>query len=109
MKFKVKRLDMYTGYPLIAVLNKKDSDLMDVYSLDRIKIKKGKKQVLATLDTTESGSFVKSGEIGIFSETFEQLNVKEGSTVHINLEKRPTSSWHDNKTLAPVFFKARQT
>mgnify|MGYP002640428027 FL=1 len=91
MKYKIKRLDMYTGYPLIAVLNSKDADLMDLYSLDKIRIKKDKKHVIATLDTTNSEQFVKRGEIGIFSEAFSELNVREGSEVHIYLEKKPES------------------
>jgi AMP phosphorylase len=91
MKLKVKRLDMITGYPLIAVLNKKDADLMDLYSLDRVRIKKNRKQVLATLDTTNSEKLVKQGEVGIFSETFTELKVREGSKVHIYLEKKPKS------------------
>ncbi|MBT4540405.1 AMP phosphorylase [Candidatus Woesearchaeota archaeon] len=91
MEYKIKRLDMYTGYPLIAVLNKKDADLMDLYSLDRVRIKKGRKQINATLDTTNSDKFVKQGEVGMFSEGFQELGVKKGSKVHIYLEKKPKS------------------
>jgi len=97
MKFKVKKLDMHTGYPFIAVLNKKDADLMDIYSLDRISIKRDHRQVIATLDTTEE--LVKRGEIGIFSETFEHLGVKKGAHVHVCLEEKPKSVEYIKKKL----------
>ncbi len=91
MEYKVKKLDMFTGYPLIAVLNKKDADLMDIYPLDKVRIRSGKTNVIATLDTTRSEKLVKRGQIGIFSEGFKELGAKPCSTVHLYLEKKPTS------------------
>ncbi|MFH1440004.1 MAG: AMP phosphorylase [Candidatus Woesearchaeota archaeon] len=99
MKFKIKRLDMFTGYPLIGVLNKKDADLIDVYSMDRIRIKKGNKNIIATLDTTESKEMTNIGEIGMFSEAFDKLRCKEGSIVHLYVEKKPESVRYIKKKL----------
>jgi len=38
MKFKVKDINLSTGGPFVAVLNRQDAQDLDVYALDRIKI-----------------------------------------------------------------------
>ncbi len=43
MKLKVKDMDIATGGVLVAILNEKDALKLDLHALDRIKIKKGKK------------------------------------------------------------------
>jgi AMP phosphorylase len=91
MEYKIKRLDMFTGYPLIAVLNKKDADMMDIYPLDKVRIKSGNRNIIATLDTTKSDKLVKRGQVAIFSEGFKDLGATPGSAVHLYLEKKPIS------------------
>lgn len=99
MKFKINNLKIYTGSPMIAVMHKRDAALLDVYTLDRIKITRGNKTVVATLDITESEGIAKPGEIGLFSETSKRLSAKSGSIVNVKLEEKPKSIGYIKKKL----------
>ena len=54
MKLRVKDMDIATGGPLIAILNQDDARKLDLYVLDRIKIKKGNRIETAVVDIAES-------------------------------------------------------
>ncbi|MFH1836231.1 MAG: AMP phosphorylase [Methanobacteriota archaeon] len=88
MKSKVRLYEIETGKPIV-VLNDEDVEDMGIHVSDRIKIKKGANTVTAIVDTTTS--FVKRGEIGIFEEVKELLDVKDGDVVDVNATSRPKS------------------
>ena len=54
IKLKVKDMDISSGGPLIAVLNEKDAEKMDLHHLDRIKVIYDGKTETVTIDIGES-------------------------------------------------------
>lgn len=91
MKFKIKVMDIATGGPLIAILNKKDAIKYDLHHTDRIKITKGKKVETVVVDIAESSKTVPRGSIGVFEEVVDSLKLKKGDKVKIKLAKNPLS------------------
>ncbi len=83
MLLKVKDVDISSGGPLIVILNYKDAEKLDLQALDRIKIKKGKKQIIAAVDISESDKGIKKGKIGLFEEVLDILKVKDKQKVKI--------------------------
>ena len=63
MKLEVKDIDISSGGSLIAVLNKKDADKMDLHSRDRVKIVKGSK--IETVLLNIGGSPLDSDQDGL--------------------------------------------
>src|SRR3989344_3035719 len=91
MKFKVKNLNIKSGGPLITVIDKHDASLMDLKPIDRIRIKHGKKSVIAVMDISEEHGNIKDGQIGMFQEVCERLNVKNNKIVDVEFVGRPKS------------------
>jgi len=91
MKLKVKDMDISSGGSLIAVLNKKDAQKMDLHSRDRIKIIKGKKIETVLLNISESSKSVGKGKIGLYEEVLNSLKLKQGNTVKIAPTRKPLS------------------
>ncbi len=90
MKIKVKAIGLSTGGPLIAVLTKKDAKEFDLSALDRLRIKKKNgPEIVANLDISTGG--IKTGYIGLFSETLERLSVRDNYYVDIEPAPRPKS------------------
>jgi hypothetical protein len=89
MKLKVKDMDISTGGILVALLNEEDARRFDLHLEDNIIIKKGKKETTAVVDIGESDKAVKPGQIGLFEEVVDKLNVKEGSYVDIEFAEKP--------------------
>ncbi len=91
MKLKVKDIDIATGWPLVAVLNELDALKLDLHYEDRLKIKKGRKSVIAIIDITESKKVVPTGQIGLYEEVLTKLNAKSGNFVDVSLVEKPVS------------------
>ena len=88
MQLKPKRLNLATGGPLVAVMNKADTKSLELNALDRIKIQSGKKSINVLLDTT-SNKNIGPGEIGFFEETAEVVGSKK--EVIVSPSKTPVS------------------
>jgi len=91
MKFKVKDMDIATGNTLVALLNLKDAAKFDLHVLDRIRIKKGRRQAEAVLDIGETRKAAPTGSIGLFEEALKALNAKQGDIIDVCLAKKPLS------------------
>ncbi len=91
MKLKVKDMDISSGGPLVAVLNGKDAKNMDLHSLDRIKILKGRKEETVVLSIGESKKAVPKGKIGLYEEVLDSLNLKRGDIVEMIPARKPLS------------------
>ncbi len=91
MKFKVKYLHLSTGGPIVAVISGEDAKKLDLYALDRVKIKRVKteKDIVAVMDISTKG--IRPGEIGLFEETVKKLDVPEGTHVEVEGTERPKS------------------
>ena len=91
MKLKVKEVDISSGGPLIAVMNKSDAALLDLHVMDRIKIKKGKKIETVVLDIAESKKIIPERKIGMFEEVIHSLKLKNNDEVTIIPARKPLS------------------
>ena len=91
MKLKIKDMDIATGGPLVAILNKKDALKFDLHHMDRIKVMKGKKIETVAVDIAESSKAVPQGSIGVFEEVMDSLKLKNGDKVGIKLARKPLS------------------
>ena len=91
MKLRVKDLAISTGNPLIAIVNYIDAQKLDLHYADRIRIKRGKKEIVAMIDITESNDLVLPGEIGLFKEVYDRVCVKECDIVTVRIEEKPKS------------------
>ncbi|MFH0798344.1 MAG: AMP phosphorylase [Candidatus Woesearchaeota archaeon] len=91
MKFKVKDINLSTGGPLVVVLNRQDAQDMDIYALDRVKIKRMKSDdcIVAVIDISHKG--IARGEIGLFEEVLKELDVEQGVSVSVDFAPKPKS------------------
>jgi len=87
---KAKDVKLSTGGPLIAILNQKDAQRLNLQALDRIKITRGKKEVVAAVDISESTG-IKKGQIGLFKELIEELELKKPILLKISTSQVPES------------------
>ncbi len=99
MKLKVKTLQIATKGPLIAILNKKDAILLDLEPLDRIKIKKGHKELVVAVDVAYGKREIAPTEIGLFIDVAEELKVKNNERLEVFLEPKPQSLLYIKKKL----------
>lgn len=91
MKLIVKDMDVATGEVLVAVMNEHDAALFDLHLADRIKLKKGKREVIAVVDFAESEKVVPKGHIGLFEEVLDKLNAKNCDKVSMTVTDKPAS------------------
>lgn len=92
MKLKVKILGMNAGDRAIAVMNEDDAEDLGIRSLGRVLIKHGDKKTIAILNTTTK--IVNRGEVGVFDEIVEDLELKEGTGVDVVVSGFPISIDH---------------
>ncbi len=78
---KVRKINFSTGSYKICVLNKQDAEEMDLNTNDRVIIKHKNNEICAFVDIDRIGSIVKKGEIGLFYESYNSLNVDNGDDV----------------------------
>jgi len=88
---KVKDVDISSGGYFIAIINQEDARKLDLFALDRIKIRKGRKEIVAAVDIAESKKAVPQGSIGLFEENLAALKVKGGEKVSISYVEKPDS------------------
>ena len=98
-KLKVKDMNISTGNLLVAILNEKDASYLDFHSLDRIKVRKGKKEATIVLDIAESGKTVRKGYIGLFEEVLDAIGAENKDIVEIVPAGKPHSLDYIKKKL----------
>ena len=91
MRFIVKDMDIETGGPLIAIINKKDAKFLDLHNGDRVRLNRGRRKAIAIIDIAESKRAVPSGKIGCFEELLKKLKVKGRERLSLNLVEKPKS------------------
>jgi len=91
LRLKVITENIQTGNPSIAVLNKVDSDKLDLFAGDRINVSTKNKQVICIVDIGYSSRNSPQGHIALFQESINKLNVKDNSIVSVEIAKRPES------------------
>lgn len=98
MKLKVKNVNISSGGPLVAILNIHDANRLDLKALDRIKIKKERKEVVVAVDISKNKG-ITSGQIGLFEEVINLLKIKDKAIVEIFVEPKPISLSYIKKKL----------
>tara|TARA_Y100000034_G_scaffold136807_1_gene215960 strand:+ start:2155 stop:3603 length:1449 start_codon:yes stop_codon:yes gene_type:complete len=94
---RVKKLDLSTSGVRVVVLNDEDASKLNLYGLDRVKIKKRNRCVIAILDISDG--MVKKGEVGCFKEVSDSLNLKNRDEVKIEYIKKPRSIYYIKEKL----------
>jgi len=87
MEFKARVFDVEQGQNEVA-LNEQQAKELDLGLLDRVKVRFGKKEVVALVDYSHS---VSRGEIGLFREVSDALGVAKGQAVSVESARRPPS------------------
>ncbi len=82
LTLKSKNVKFSTGGPLIAILNHVDAKKLDAQALDRIKIKHGRREIVAAVDISESKG-IQPGQIGLFKELVGELEIKKQTKLKI--------------------------
>ncbi len=82
LKLKIKILDIYANYS-VSILHPKTAKKISAHNLDRIDIKKTDFNQVFVLDT--SSVYVDEESIGVFKDTAEEFNLKEGELVDVCL------------------------
>lgn len=85
---KSKIVDIHTGSNIV-VLNKDEAEENEIYPGYRVIIKYGNKKTIAIVDTSDT--FIKKGEIGIYRDVSDFLNIREGAKIQIQHTERPPS------------------
>jgi len=91
MKLKVKDVNLSTGGPFVAILNKDDAAALDLKPSDRIKITTLKKKYSATAIVDISTKGIGHGRIGLFEEVLAKMKLKPGVTIKVLPAPKPKS------------------
>lgn len=94
---KVKKLDISTGGVRVVVLNDKDASRLNLFGLDRVRLKKGSKEVVCIVDISDD--MVKKDEIGCFKEVVDGLKLKNKDKVEIENVGKPKSVFYIKEKL----------
>ena len=88
MEFNVWLLGIRSGGKQIIVLDKEDASQLGIHSSDRVEVTYKGKQIIAISNVAEE--FPK-GTLGIYSEVYDKLQVKNGEIVKVKPAERPES------------------
>jgi AMP phosphorylase len=99
MRLRVKDMDIATGRVLVATLNEKDAEKLDINALDRIKVKKGRNTETVVVNIAEGKIAVPKGKIGVSEGVVDSLKLKKNDIVDIALARKPLSISHIKKKL----------
>ncbi|MBN2457909.1 AMP phosphorylase [Candidatus Woesearchaeota archaeon] len=99
MKFRVKNLAIGTGNTMIALINYIDADKYDLHFSDRVRIRKGKREIIASIDITDSHEIVLPGQIGLFEEVYREIRTRDDDIVTIHIDEKPLSLHYIRKKL----------
>ncbi|HDP73769.1 MAG TPA: thymidine phosphorylase [Candidatus Woesearchaeota archaeon] len=73
MRFRLKRIQISSGGPMIAVMNISDAAENNLHRGDRIELIKGAKKAIAIVDTTKDALLVPEGWLGLNHELSSKL------------------------------------
>ncbi len=86
---RAKKLDVDAGKLHIVVLNDKTLKELNLHTLDRIDVIKGKQRLTCIINA--SNRIVEDGEIGLYKCVAESLKVETGDNVKIEVQLEPKS------------------
>jgi AMP phosphorylase len=99
MKLKVKKINLSSGGPLIAILNEKTAKNLNIYPTDRLSLRKikSKEEINCVVNISDKG--LKQNQIALFEEVLDKLNIKEGTNIEVKKAKKPKSILYIKKKL----------
>jgi AMP phosphorylase len=92
MILKTNILGLEAGGKSVVVLNKEDADDLSITSQDRIRIEFCGREVIAIVNTAIR--LIEKGNIGVYEEVKNNLNLMEESEVDVEIAPIPTSVYY---------------
>lgn len=89
MQLKPYKIKIRTGGIMVAILDEDTAHAMDLHVGDRVLLKSDRSKVVALLDIADHNHRHKS--IGLFTETWETLNIEPSDVVEIKAADKPHS------------------
>lgn len=95
MRLKVRNFGVTTGSPNVVIINQIDAHNHDLHAGDRVFLKKGKNSTIAIVDVLRVHSKkiinIAPGEIGLFQEVTDELNLKDNELLNLIPAEKPES------------------
>ncbi len=88
MKLKVKILKFLAGRP-VCMIHEKTAEQMSLHVGDRVSIKKRDKKIISIIDT--ASGIINPYEIAVSNTIVENLKLKKGDAVNVEITSRPQS------------------
>jgi AMP phosphorylase len=89
MRLRAKPIDFEAGGKNVVILNREDIGTMGLHALDRVRVTKGNKSIIAIVDTAKK--FTKPGEVVTNAELDAFLKIKSGEQIDIKPVSAPES------------------
>lgn len=87
---KPKKIDITVGNRYVVLMNEKTAHRLDLHPADRIFVKNGDSHAIALVDIANHETV--DGEIGLYKDTWDKLQVKRGDKrVSIEMAQKPES------------------
>ena len=89
MELKARFLGLEAGGKSVVVLNKEDAEDLGVSGLGRVRLRLGERELIAIVNTTTK--LIGEGEIGVYEEVRNSMNLKENVKLDVEIAPFPTS------------------
>lgn len=100
MRFVVKDMDIANRDTVIVIINENDAKDLDLHHMDRVIIKKNRKEVTAAINIGESEKAAPPGHLGLFEEALAALDVVEGDKVSLKFASKPITVSYIHKKMS---------
>ena len=107
MYFKIKKIKIKTGGPLVVYLTKYDCAKLNIPPKSRMGIRFNKKELIAMVDIIDS-DFLKNGQVGVLDEVREKLNLKHNDIVRLfHINEPITLNYIKSKIFKPKIYRKK--
>jgi len=103
MKFKIKRLGIESGSVFVVMMNTKDATIRGIHPGDRLVLSRTETsdETVGIVDITNHEEFVAPGEVGLYLEVQQKLNITpKQSHIYAFLTEKPASFQFIKKKVA---------
>ena len=94
LTLKTKDINISTGGPLIAILNRLDAEKLDIQALDRIKLQHSRNSIIAAIDISETNEISFGNVFWTITSSSKIIGFK------LNSLKLPSSPLSESKMLS---------
>ncbi len=99
MKLKVKKVNLSTGGPFIAILHEDTAKKLNIYPSDRLSVSRLRTKEKTNCVVNISSKGIKRNEIGLFDEVLQELDLDEKTNVEVTHSDRQFTIRDINKKL----------